>query len=194
MKYFLTLIVLSFVWTVSAQLKYTYYLTGRPDNVERNNAILTVGKSWDIDFEYAGNDVVEMKGLEAILKHNDSVSALIGLETKLGIEWQTYFFSSVDKEQTIQELIRGEVKATESYKLKSNELFEPFLLMTRKKKCLGKFNYKYTIYTVGQLKVDEQRKFQSVAIYRYDTAKKKLKQLNLSNNELPFILPQNGIN
>lgn len=194
MKTIVTLVALCIVWTGLTQTKYTYYLTGRPDNVERNNAILTIGKSWDILFEYAGSDIVEMQGLEKIQKHNDSVSQLIAKETKLGEEWQTYFFSSVDKEQTAQQLIREEIKVIDSYIAKSSELFEPFLLMTRKKKCLSKLNFKYTVYLVGQLKTDEQRKFITVGKYRYNTSKKKIRELSVSSSELPFFLPQNGIN
>lgn len=194
MKTIVTFVALCLVYTSLAQSKFTYYLTGRPDNIERNNAILIVGKSWDILFEYAGNDVVEMQGLEAILKHNDSVSELIGKETKLGVDWQTYFFASVDKEQIVQQLIREEIKLKESYIAKSNELFEPILLMTRKKRCFSKLKFKYTVYLVGQMKTDEQRKFVTVGKYSYTIPKKKIKELGVSSKELPFLLPQNGIN
>jgi len=82
----------------------TYYLTGRPFPLERNNAIKEVAKQWGLDVKYAGNDVVEAVGLDELNKEVDRVDSIIAL-TK-GKEWLSYFFSEVDKQQAIHELIR----------------------------------------------------------------------------------------
>lgn len=190
MKLILTIITFAFLLVANAQMKYTYYLTGRPFSVERNNAIRTVGSGWKITFEYAGNDVIEMNGFDKIQAHNDSVSKLIGTATKHGEEWINVFYSEVDAEEAQQQTIRSLVKNDRHYAEIEARLIETFLLMERKD---GIFGTKYFIYAVGQNRDDDKRTFISNAVYRVKLKKKKLKCLDTARAKLPFTLSQNGI-
>jgi hypothetical protein len=167
-----------------------YYLTGRPYTIERNNAILTTGKIWNIDFVYAGNDVIEMNGFDKIQSHNDSVNKLIGSNTKHGEDWLNIFYSEVDREEAQQQQIRSWVKEDQQYAEIEFKLLETFLLMKRKD---GIFGTKYFIYVVGQIKSDTKNVFATHAVYRAKIKNKKLKLISTESEKLPFILPQNGI-
>lgn len=171
-----------------AQKNLTYYLMGRPFSVERNNAIIEVGKSWDLTIEYAGQDKIELNGLEYYNKHNDSVSKLI--EREIAVDWLNLFYALVDQEEIDQNRIRDYIKQEVSFSETSDLLFQPFLLM-EKKKCRKKSIY--TIYLIGQLKSDEQRTFYTHLIYKYNTRKKSLKLKSEKKTELKMFLPQNGI-
>jgi hypothetical protein len=175
----------------SYHAQFTYYLMGRPFSVERNNALLTVGKEWNIQIDYAGQDKIELNGLEYFNKHNDSVSKLIGTKTKLGDEWLNSFYAEVDQEELEQNKIRTLIKEESSYKTTSGLLFQTFLLM-EKRKCKKKSIY--AIYLAGQLKSDESRIFYTHIIYKYNTRKQRLVKTRPSQTKLPFVLPQNGIN
>lgn len=188
----LVLFVLSCVFYSSffAQNDVTYYLLGRPFNAERNNAITVVGKAWGIQIEYAGMNKIELNGLEYYNKHNDSISKLIGEKTKLGEEWINTFYSEVDKEELEQNEIRSLISVDSTYKTYSVLLFQPYLLM--EKKQYRKKNI-YTIYLIGQLKSDDQRKFNTHLTYKFNSRKKILKLKSEKKSELKITLPQNGI-
>lgn len=190
MKIVLTILSFVLVFSAGAQMKYTYYLTGRPFSVERNNAILTVGSNWKIDFVYAGNDVIEMNGFEKIQTHNDSVSKLIGTTTQHGEEWFNIFYSEVDTEEAQQQKMRTWIKDDLHFAEIEAKLIETFILFHQKK---GLFGIRYQAFLVGQEKTDLTRTFATHAVYKVKVKKKKLKCTDTSIGKLPFTLPQNGI-
>lgn len=192
MKRVLTILFLGICALNYAQTKYTYYLTGRPFSVERNNAIRTVGLEWNILFTYAGNDVVETQGLESINKNNDSVSALVGTETKLGEEWLNTFYAQVDEEEKIQNKIRKEIKEQAHYKEMDRKMVETFLFFTKEKKW---FHSLYTVYIVGLSRDQIVMTYASHGSFSVKVKKKKqiINLLDSSKGTLPFTLPQNGI-
>lgn len=190
MRFFLLLIWFGLNLSSVFGQKYLYYLTGRPFNVEYNNAILAVGKEWNISFEYAGNDVIEMNGLEKINSHNDSVSKLIRTKTGHGENWLNILFSEVALEDEKQRLIRNWVQEDFFYTETEAKLIEPFLLIERKK-CL--FKVKSYVFIVGQLKNEEVKSFNSYGKYKVNEKKRSVKLVSKKIGKIPFSLPQNGI-
>lgn len=189
MKTILLFIALTSVICLNAQNTFTYYLMGRPFSIERNNALRTIGKENKINFEFAGNDLIELKGIEYFVDYNDSISKLIST-SKLGENWLDNLFSKTDEEEKRQNEAREIVKGTKHYETWSHNLFEPIILI---KKLHARKNVKYTVYVVGQLKEDEHRKFNTHLIFRYNKNKKKIMIKSQKIRPLPFTLPQNGL-
>jgi len=77
-----------------------YYLTGRPYSLERNNAIIEVGKRWGLTIQYAGGDVYDEIGLDSINRINDQVAM------SRGENWTVRFFEEVDQLEVLHNEIR----------------------------------------------------------------------------------------
>lgn len=184
--FFAIFVLTSVVWS---QKSYTYYLMGRPMSIERNNALMTIGLEHKIKFDFAGNDVIELKGIEYFVNYNDSISMVIAA-TKLGEDWLNGIYSKTDQEEIRQNAVREIVRKNKCFDTASHDLFQPIILL---KKLKGEKNEKYKIYVVGQLKVDESRKFNTHLIFRYNKKKKKMILKSHKVGPLPFTLPQNGL-
>jgi hypothetical protein len=189
MKFILIFAIFVLSNSVWSQKMFTFYLMGRPMSIERNNALMTVGLENKINFEFAGNDVIELKGIEYFVNYNDSISKVIAA-TKLGEDWLNGIYSKADQEEKQQNAVRETVRKNKYFETASHDLFEPIILL---KKGKGIKNIKYKVYVVGQLQKDETRKFNTHLIFRYNNKKN---QLILKSNKvgpLPFTLPQNGL-
>jgi len=162
---------------------------GRPMSIERNNAFITVGIEHDINFEYACNDDIEIHGIEYFVNYNDSISKLIA-DNKLGDNWLNDLYVETDLEEVRQNNVREIVKGTKYFETYSVDLFEPIILLKKRK---AKKNEKYLVYVVGQLKEDETRKFNTHLIFKYNKKKKKIILKSHKVKPLPFVLPQNGV-
>jgi len=162
---------------------------GRPMSIERNNALITVGLEDKINFEFAGNDVIELKGIEYFVDYNDSISTVIAA-AELGEDWLNGIYSKTDQEEKQQNAVRETVRKNKYFETASHDLLEPIILL---KKGKGKKNIKYKIYVVGQLQKDETRKFNTHLIFRYNNKKNKLFLNSNKVGPLPFTLPQNGL-
>lgn len=158
-------------------------------SVERNNALLTIGLDNKINFEFAGNDVIELKGIEYFVSYNDSISKLIAA-SQLGENWLNDIYTKTDEEEKRQNTVREIVKRTKYFQTYSLDLFEPIILL---KKLKANKNEKYKVYVVGQLKEDESRKFNTHLIFKYNKKKNKMMLKSHKVGPLPFTLPQNGL-
>lgn len=162
-------------------------------SIERNNALKTVGLEHKINFEFAGNDLIELKGIEFFVNYNDSISKVIAA-TKLGENWLNDIYSKTDQEEIRQNAVRDIVRKNKYFETTSAELFQAIILL---KKGKGKKNDPdssgYKVYVVGQLKVDESRKFNTQLIFRYNKKKNKMILKSHKVGPLPFTLPQNGL-
>lgn len=158
-------------------------------SIERNNALMTVGLENKINFEYAGNDVIELKGIEYFVNYNDSISKVIAA-AELGEDWLNGIYSKTDQEEIQQNAVRDIVRKNKYFETASHELFQPIIIL---KKGKGKKNEKYKVYVVGQLKVDESRKFNTHLIFRHNKKKNQLILKSHKVGPLPFTLPQNGL-
>lgn len=174
------------VWS---QKSFTYYLMGRPMSIERNNALITIGLENKINFTFAGNDVIELKGIEYFVNYNDSISKVIAA-TKLGEDWLNGIYTKTDQEEIRQNAVRELVRKNKYFESKGQELFQAIIIL---KKGKGKKNEKYKVYVVGQLKSDETRKFNTHLIFRYNKKKNKMIIKSHKVGPLPFSLPQNGL-
>lgn len=166
---------------------------GRPMSIERNNALLTVGLENKINFEFAGNDVIELKGIEYFVNYNDSISKVIEA-TKLGEDWLNGIYSKTDQEEIRQNVVRELVRKNKYFETKDHDLFQAIIFLKKRKgKKTGPDARGYKVYVVGQLKSDETRKFNTHLIFRYNKKKNQLILKSHKVGPLPFTLPQNGL-
>ena len=162
-------------------------------SIERNNALLTVGLENKINFEYDGNDIIELKGIEYFVNYNDSISKVIAA-TKLGEDWLNDIYSKTDQEEIRQNVVREIVRKNKYFETKDHDLFQAIILLKKRKgKKTDPDARGYKIYVVGQLKSDETRKFNTHLIFRYNNKKNKLFLKSNKVGPLPFTLPQNGL-
>jgi hypothetical protein len=157
----------------------TYYLTGRPFPLERNNAIKEVGKQWGIDVTYAGGDVVETYGLDSLNRLIDAQYALI--QMKKGPEWVGDFFKQVDEVEAIHKEIRQFVLNTQY--IPRGDYPERKLIIARR----NKRTYRVVVVEVAS---SERVTCFSECLVRWTKRRKLTAQEGCS---LPFQFPENGI-
>jgi hypothetical protein len=157
----------------------TYYLTGRPFPLERNNAIKEVGKQWGIDVKYAGDDLVEAVGLDSLNQLIDAQYALI--QTKKGPEWLGDFFKQVDEVQAIHEEIRHYVLYAQ---------FIPRGDYPERKLIIARINNRKYRVVVVEVASSERITCLSECLVRWTKRKKLTPQKGCS---VPYQFPENGI-
>jgi hypothetical protein len=157
----------------------TYYLTGRPFPLERNNAIKEVGKQWGIDVKYAGNDVVESVGLDSLNQLIESQHALI--QAQRGSDWLGDFFKQVDEVQAIHDEIRRYVL---------NNQYIPQGDYPERKLIIARSNKRTYRVVVVEVESTERVTCKSEYMVRWTKRKKLTTKEGCS---LPFQFPENGI-
>jgi hypothetical protein len=162
-------------------------------SIERNNALITVGLENKINFTFAGNDVIELKGIEYFVNYNDSISKVIAA-TKLGEDWLNGIYTKTDQEEIRQNAVRELARKNKYFETKGQELFQAIILLKKREgKKTDPDARGYKVYVVGQLKNDETRKFNTHLIFRYNKKKNKMIIKSHKVGPLPFSLPQNGL-
>lgn len=157
----------------------TYYLTGRPFPLERNNAIKEVGKQWGIDVNYAGNDVVEAVGLDSLNQLIDAQFAII--QAKKGPEWLENFYKQVDRVEGIHKDIRQFVL---------NSQYIPRGIYPERKLIIARINKrKFSVVAVEVVSSDRV-----ICMTELMVRWTKRKKLTVQNEcSLPYEFPENGI-
>jgi len=193
MKFIFLFAFFALINVVWSQKSFTYYLLGRPMSIERNNALITVGLENKINFTFAGNDVIELKGIEYFVNYNDSISKVIAA-TKLGEDWLNGIYTKTDQEEIRQNAVRELVRKNKYFETKGQELFQAIILLKKREgKKTDPDARGYKVYVVGQLKSDETRKFNTHLIFKYNKKKNKMIIKSHKVRPLPFSLPQNGL-
>lgn len=157
----------------------TYYLTGRPNSLERNNAIKEVGKQWGIDVTYVGDDVVEAVGLDSLNKLIDAQYVII--QAKKGPEWLGDFYKQVDEVEAIHTDIRQFV--LNSQYISRGNYPERKLIIAR---C-SKRSYRVDVVEVAS---SERISCLSEYLVRWTKRKKLIPQKGCV---VPYQFPENGI-
>jgi hypothetical protein len=171
--------IIFFLLTHFIGYSQTYYLTGRPFPLERNNAIKEVAKQWGIDVKYAGSDVVEAVGLDSLNKLIDDQYAFI--QTKKGSVWLGDFFMQVDEVQAIHDEIRRYVLNNQY--IPQGDYPERKLIIARNKK---------RTYRVVVVEVESTERVTCKSEYLVRWTKRK-KLTTREGCSLPFQFPENGI-
>ena len=157
----------------------TYYLTGRPFPLERNNAIKEVGKQWGIDVTYAGGDVVETYGLDSLNRLIDTQYALI--QMKKGPEWLGDFYKQVDEVEAIHKDIRQFVL---------NSQYIPRGDYPERKLIISRINNRKYRVVVVEVASSERVTCFSECLVRWT---KRRKLTALEGCSVPYQFPENGI-
>ena len=157
----------------------TYYLTGRPFSLERNNAIKEVGKLSGIDVTYAGGDVVETYGLDSLNRIIYAQYALIQL--KKGPEWLGDFYKQVDEVEAIHNDIRQFVL---------NSQYIPRGDYSERKLIIARINNRKYRVVVVEVASSERVTCFSECLVRWSKRKKLTPQKGCS---VPYQFPENGI-
>jgi hypothetical protein len=181
MRYLLFTLILN-VYAIG--MGQTYYLTGRPTTFERNNAIKEVGMKWAITVMYAGSDVVEQMGLEAINKEIERADSLIAL--RKGKDWLGSFYSEVDATQATLDLIRQHLyNAIQTLSPpKNNAPFEEQKIIIHQ---LKRRTYQASIVSITD---NHTATCKATYFIKWNRMKKMKLQVQC---ELPYQFPENGI-
>lgn len=178
LKQYISIISATVLLTACANSFHTYYETGRPMNVETNNARQVVANGWNVSLTYSSS-------LESVKKHNDSINKIV-IED-LGADWLNKLAQESQKELNIHNRIREAIKLTNTFKNAQEKLFEPSILFEKKGK-------KYIAHIVGQQKSDDTRKFITYARFKvFPENNDTMKLLSEEVEPLTIAFPQNGI-
>jgi hypothetical protein len=170
-----------------AQKTPTYYLTGRPLDIPRNNALRLIGQENGVRFEYAGADVYEAKGFEGLEKHNDSVFQYISKTSAFGSFWLDTLYLQVESRLSIHEKVRTIIREQETYKSKAVLLVEPILLISKDKN-----QQKFELQLIGQYINKPEQGFFCVSRLVVRLAPLKVRTKACSGRR-HMVLPENGI-
>jgi hypothetical protein len=189
MQNLLSLISFLLVWGAYAQKPQTYYLSGRPMSISMNNALMISAAEWNIELIYVSDSLLGLLGREEINRRNEIAAVYMANKSDLGKDWLNKLYDLAALEEQRHNLFRSWIQQDDDYAALTTLLFEPIILFTKKKSLFGEY---YNAFVVGQLKVDNSRRFSTHATYKVYLKKAKIKSLK-TKAELPFILPQNGI-
>lgn len=168
--------------------KYTYYLVGRPNSFEYNNALQEVGDLWNVKFTYALGDVYDENVAQQAVdyqKHNDDVAAVI---CKKSTNCMDLLYEAANSENSLQDSIRTVVITHEAYLCKSSFLNESYLLLDKRG---SEKKQKYLIYLLGNRKSSSTRTIETVAKYSWNSGK--LKPLKVKNSAIPECFSTEGL-
>ncbi len=167
---------------------YEYYLLGRPNSFEFNNALRDVGRAWQISFNASGSDVYDQT-VEAMQRHNDSISVLLS-KTK-GENWYADLLQKANEELKQHTALRDKIKREEMYMCRQSLLSESYVLIECKEPTKLK-RKKYRLYLIGNAQTSSVRKLETIAVYCWNG--KQFKLMDSVSRNLPFAFPVNGIN
>lgn len=185
------IVLLLSLYVVSSSLcgqELTYYLLGRPNSFEFNNALRDVGRSCNILFQSSGSDVYD-QWMDAMQRHNDSVSTIL-TKTK-GENWYADILQQANEELKEHNALREKIKREEMYLCRASLLAVSYLLIERKTPSKRK-SKKYKMYLVGTSPGLSVRKLETVTVFCWNG--KRFKVMDSESRALPFSFPANGIN
>jgi hypothetical protein len=185
----LLIISLLLCFVANAQRTHSYYQSGRPLSIAMNNALMISAAEWSVEFVYVSDSLAEHIGNEEINQRNELTSVYMAHKSDLGEDWLNKIYDLATLEEQRHNLFRSWIRQDDDYEEMATMLFEPILLFTKKKALFGEY---YRAYLVGQLKTDDTRKFGTYATYKVYLKKARIKSVK-TRGELPFTLPQNGI-
>jgi hypothetical protein len=175
------------LFQLSAQKTPVYYLTGRPLDIPRNNAIRMLGIQYGVTFEYAGSDIYDVKGYEGIERHNDSIQKLISKKSHYGIYWLDTLYQQLEVRLALHEKVRNTIVQHKVFMTNSTLLVEPILLITKEKK-----QKKFEIQLIGQYIDNAALGYHCLQKFTISLPSEKIR-LQECSSSLPFLLPENGI-
>ena len=173
----------------NAQRTQSYYMSGRPMSIAMNNALMISAAEWNVEFVYVSDSLVEHLGEEEISRRNELTNVYMAHKSNLGEDWLNKIYDLAALEEQRHNLFRTWIQQDDVYVEIAKQLFEPIILFTKNKTLFGEH---YKAFVVGQEKKDESRKFSTHAGYKVYLKKAKIKPTKIKA-ELPFTLPQNGI-
>ena len=162
------ILLLGFHFVCSAQ---QYYLTGRPYTLERNNAIIEVGKRWGLTIEFVGGDVYDETGVDSINRINDRAAKL------KGENWTALFYEEVDQLEGLHNEIR------KAFSQSSMSLGGGSILVT---------SIKRKMYHVTLIDINNQGTSTCKGMYRCRVKRRMAFRLE-KTCQIPYAIPQNGL-
>jgi hypothetical protein len=151
--------------------------------------MITVGERWNLNIIATGNDIYT-DSVEQMQKYNDSIYEII--QKNKGPNWYEHFLQEVNLEWSSQNEIRIQLTKMDEYICQASFLSEVFLLFQNKKGLINCKKNSFTVYLIGQRKSNTTRSLETVAKFTWNG--KKIKPVKAKTMELPFTIPQNGIN
>ena len=109
MRYIVFLLFLSYVVFGFSQKKekYTFYLIGRPNSFEKNNALKEVQGNWKLRHVSVGSDVYA-DGLDSLIQENKKTDIL--LRNKFGDDWHSLLMKETEEKLLQHTEIRSLIK------------------------------------------------------------------------------------
>lgn len=176
----------SFFSLASLAQEMVYLQTGRPFPLERNNAFRSVGKPIGMAFKYDGGDIYN----ESVHGSIDSYNAQIlkSIQQKHPLVTIDFILKKVDDEVVKQKELKVLIETTIDYRTwKHKEMTVSLLLYDPVKKNV------YNIYRIYPIYSENGQHYKVGQVFRCNVKRKKVRNIKLSSDQLPFTFPENGI-
>ena len=179
-------LVCSFFSLITLAQEMVYLQTGRPFPLEQNNAFRSVGKPLGIAFKYDGGDVYNESVHGSIDAYNAEILKTVRRQNpQVTFDW---ILKEVEKEIKQQQELKVLVENAIDYRTwKHKEMNSSFLLYEPFKKNV------YNVYRIYPVRTENGQYYKVGQVFRCNVKRKKVRNIKLSSDQLPFIFPENGI-
>jgi len=184
MRYIVFLLFLFHVVSGFSQKKekYTFYLIGRPNSFEKNNAIKEVQGNWKLLYLYAGSGIYS-EGLDSLIQENAKTDKL--LSKRYGNDWHSMLMKEVEERLIEHTEIRSLVKRKYTVLLSEIKNSQIEIDDRNKRKAI--------ISIFGVEFIDKQNLYFTYHKFKVKKKKMFLRKVSWDKKLIDFSYPQNDI-
>jgi hypothetical protein len=155
-----------------------------------NNALKTVGLSYQVTFTYSGSDVYDEDVLQKCERSNKRTNRFMTKRSGYGAAWMDSLMVRANHERILHDSLRTIVMRMPSFESSSKGLIEPILLVTANVE--NKQAIKYDLHLIGISENDDTRKWRRFAMFSFNGHQAMPEKIPCSE-DLPLVFPENGI-
>ena len=179
---FLILFINTFFGFSQKKEKHIFYLIGRPNSFEKNNAIKEVQGKWKLLYVPAGSDVYT-EGLDSLIQENAKTDKL--LSKRYGNDWHSLLMKEVEEKLTEHTEIRSLIKRKYTVLLAEIKNAQIEIDDRNKRKAI--------ISIFGVEFIDKQNLYFTYHKFKVKKKKMFLKKVSWDKKLIDFSYPQNDI-
>ena len=179
---FLILLINTFFGFSQKKEKYTFYLIGRPNSFEKNNAIKEVQGKWKLFYVSAGHDVYT-EGLDSLIQENAKTDKL--LRKRYGNDWHSLLMKEVEEKLIAHTEIRSLIKTKYTVLLSEIKNAQIEIYDRSKRKAI--------VSIFGVEFIDRQNLYFTYHKFKVKKKKMVLKKVSWDKKLIDFSYPQNDI-
>ena len=179
---FLILLINTFFGFSQKKEKHTFYLIGRPNSFEKNNAINEVQGKWKLLYVSAGSGVYT-EGLDSLIQENAKTDKL--LRKRYGNDWHSLLMKEVEEKLIEHTEIRSLIKTKYAFLLSEIKNAQIEIDDRSKRKAI--------ISIFGVEFIDKQNLYFTYHKFKVKKKKMVLKKVSWDKKLIDFSYPQNDI-